>query len=304
MGVTAPISTTATLAAAPCPLCQALAARSFEKFGSSYYLCSCGFTFIWPRPSADALTQLYHSDGESYWADERMQRVAFSPGKSRREIEFLKRCCKAGTLLDIGCSTGSFVEAAEQNGFDAQGVDIAGPSIEVGKRRGLRLEAGDVLTMPMQADFDVVTMWATLEHLPDPMRHLRRAHELLRNGGWLFVSVPNHRGISQRLLGMRNRYLGSEHLNYFTPAVLERTLQHCGFVPQRKTTYSFNPLIFAKDLLQGGSKQVGCESMAADSAFTLRAKQSWIGLLQYDTERLLNLFSAGDVVAIAARKMQ
>jgi SAM-dependent methyltransferase len=60
---------------------------------------------------------------------------------------------------------------------------------------------GDFLTAPISGQFDAVTMWHTLEHLPDPAAALRRSRELLRPGGRLVVSVPNSESLQARLGG-------------------------------------------------------------------------------------------------------
>lgn len=146
-----PVSTAAASTASwesatpPCPLCSGDARIRFTKFDRQYYKCGCGFVFIWPRPSEQELHDLYEAYGEGYWATEDMVRVAFSPMKSWREICFLRRFADAGTLLDVGCSTGSFVKAACEAGFEAEGVDICASSVQCGQRLGLHLSTLDIL---------------------------------------------------------------------------------------------------------------------------------------------------------------
>src|ERR1700693_263235 len=154
---------------------------------------------------------------------------ALSPTKSWREIRFVGRFASRGTLLDVGCSTGSFVKAARAKGFDAEGVDISAPAVQFGQKMGIPLHVLDILRESPRKLYDLVTMWAILEHLPDPRHYLRRARDLLKPGGLLFISVPNYAGISQSLLGKRDRYVGPDHLNYFTPRVLRQGLEAEGF---------------------------------------------------------------------------
>ncbi len=186
---------------APCPLCAQGAARSFSKFGRDYYRCACGFVFIWARPTAEQLEALYRRHGEEYWTTQGMVSFAFSPTKSRREMASGRRFVSGGRLLDIGCSTGSFVKAATDAGFDAEGMDISRPAVDVGRSRGLKLRVANVLRDTVTGEYDIVTLWATLEYLPEPRECLHRARRCLRPGGLLFVSVPNHSGITQRLIG-------------------------------------------------------------------------------------------------------
>jgi len=283
-----------------CPVCCGVSKLVFTKFSEEYFRCSCGFFFIWPRPCAEYLQNLYRKYGEEYWSDERMVKFTRSPSKSLREIRFLRRFSSAGKLLDIGCSTGSFVRAALDAGFDAEGVDISAPAVACGTKSGLPLRCLDILNDGLGNQYDMVTMWATLEHLPDPIRHLRRARELLKPGGLLLVSVPNFAGITQKVIGKWDRYVGAGHLNYFTPSVLRSTLESCGLSYRATTTYGFNPIVIARDLRNRGQRELAISDLYGDLGLTLQVKESPLIHLQRTAEALLNLGSLGDVVAMCA----
>jgi 2-polyprenyl-3-methyl-5-hydroxy-6-metoxy-1,4-benzoquinol methylase len=284
-----------------CPLCANTAAFQFEKFGYSYFGCPCGFVFLWPRPSEGELQQLYKKHGEEYWTSERMLNFAFSPTKSKREMRFVRRFASRGTLLDIGCSTGSFVKAAREGGFDAEGVDISAPAVQCGQRLGLPLYALDILRESTGKQYDIITLWATLEHLPDPVQHLLRARELLKAGGLLFVSVPNYSGISQRILGKWDRYVGSDHLNYFRPKILRRAVERAGLTFKGVTTFGFNPIVIVHDFKNRRTNNLTVEDMQIDQASTLRAKESPLLHIQRAAEVGLDGLSLGDALAICAQ---
>lgn len=285
-----------------CPVCGRSARLKFFKHGRNYFKCACGFVFIWPRPSKDQLLEIYRRDGEEYWTTDAMVQFAFSPSKSCREIAFLRRFASSGRLLDIGCSTGSFVKAANDCGFEAEGIDICEPAVEVGRRMGLPLAVRDVLREEMEREYDIVTLWATLEHLAEPMLTLRRATRLLRCGGLLIVSTPNYASLTQLLLHKWDRYVCDEHLNYFTPRVLEYVIESQGLHVAGKITFGFNPLMILKDLMNRGRQPVNCQQMSRDEAQTLRLKESPLQYAQRAAERMLNLINAGDSLAIGAIK--
>lgn len=286
---------------APCPLCATDARVLFSKFRHHYYGCGCGFVFLWPRPSQQELQELYRKYGEEYWTTKRMVSFAFSPTKSWREIRLVRRFAVGGALLDIGCSTGSFVKAAREAGFEAEGVDICAPAVEFGRGLGLPLSVLDILCESPGKQYDSVTMWATLEHLPGPRAYLQRARELLKPGGLLFVSVPNYAGITQKLLGKWDRYVGSDHLNYFTPQVLRKGLEAEGFSFRGSASYAFNPILILKDFKNRGKDSLTAEDLQTDEATTLRFKHSPLLRVQRGIERILDLFSAGDVIAMCAQ---
>jgi len=285
-----------------CPLCGSEAGLAFTKLGFDYYRCPCAFVFIWPRPSGDQLLEIYLRDGQEYWTTEAMMRFAFSPTKSSREIAFLRRFRSSGRLLDIGCSTGSFVKAAIECGFHAEGIDICEPAVEAGRGLGLPLAVRDVIREEMQGEFDVVTLSATLEHVADPRSTLGRATSLLRSGGLLIVSVPNYASLTQLLLHKWDRYVCDEHLNYFKPRVLRRAIESHGLHVAGKFTFGCNPLMFLKDIANRGRQPVNCQQMSRDETETLRLKESPLQYAQRAAERILNVISAGDAIAMAAIK--
>ena len=79
-------------------------------------------------------------------------------------------------------------------------------------------------------EFDVVTMWNVLEHLEDPIDDLRRAHSILREGGWMVFSIPNLEGWEAQVFGPY--WLGWDlprHLYLFPRKTLGRILNEVGF---------------------------------------------------------------------------
>src|SRR2546425_4698090 len=96
------------------------------------------------------------------------------------------------TLLDVGCGNGAYMAEMAQRGFTVTGVEISPLASKVVMKRGFPVVSGDFLTatLPREA-FDVVTMNHYLEHCLDPRANLKKAHELLKEGGHLIVGVPN-----------------------------------------------------------------------------------------------------------------
>ncbi len=284
-----------------CPCCESEeVSLSFEKDQVNYYTCrSCKFTFIFPCPDDEALWKHYDDAGRQYYSTEGLKDFLLSPKHYRREIALLSRTTRAGTLLDVGCSVGGFVNAASELGDVAEGIDISPSSVAVGQKLGLKIRAGDFLSADFRAKFDVITLWATLEHLPEPNRYVRRARELLRPGGVLLGSVPNFSGITQRLIGTKDRYVGIDHVNYWTAQGFAAYFRRFGFEIMETVTFAFNPITLVNDWRN--RKPFDCKDMAADQIRSAALKETWIAQAQRVVEKLLNLGLLGDSVAVAAR---
>jgi SAM-dependent methyltransferase len=152
----------------------------------------------------------------------------------------------ARDVLEIGCGRGLTGELLERRlGCRVTGVEL---NPEVARDAARRLHAvhqGDVQTLDLAGEFDVVLALELFEHLTDNERFLARARELLRPGGRLVLSVPNvgHWAVVEDLLAGRWDYLPIgllcyTHYRFFTRRTLADWLARCGFeraeiVPQR-----------------------------------------------------------------------
>lgn len=163
----------------------------------------------------------------------------------RRGLEQISRVVPSGRLLDVGCGVPIFLDLARSAGYTVQGIDSV-PEIARIARDDFDLL---VDTAPFDrcglegASFDVITMWDFLEHLPDPVDALMRSQRLLRPGGVLFVSVPNHRSVLhgvaawlgklpyRRSLEMVDKLYHFSHVCVWSPRSIETALTAAGFSP-------------------------------------------------------------------------
>ena len=291
---------------ASCPLCQSHQPqrRIFCKDARSYLRCGgCGLVFSLPRPGEAELTGLYDEIGDDYFTDPRMLAFYFEPHRFERELGFVGCHLQPGSrLMDVGCCVGAFVAAAGGMGYQASGIDISTAAVRYGRGRGLQLRVENLLTQHYAEPFDALSLWNVLEHVPEPLAFLRRGFELLRPGGFLFASVPNFHGLSQRLLGRRFNLVCREHLNYFTPQTFTDAVVSVGFESRAMHSIGFNPIALARDVVHGGT-QLGRSEQVERAAMTLRVVSSPLRRLQRRAERLLEWANhSADVLLIAAQK--
>lgn len=97
----------------------------------------------------------------------------------------------SGDVLDIGAGTGDFLLAAKNHGWKADGVEVNLGARDLAREKGILLnESMDDFS---GRQFDVVTLWHVLEHLPDLENTVTKISSLVKPNGVLIVAVPNFR---------------------------------------------------------------------------------------------------------------
>jgi len=120
---------------------------------------------------------------------------------------------------------------ASDLGFEVRGLDLNEAAIaEAGRDFGARVHAGplDDRAFPGEC-FDVVTLIAVFEHVPDPAALLAAIAARLASGGIVAATLPDTGSWVQRLLGHRWPHYNGEHLYYWSLPSLARFLEREGW---------------------------------------------------------------------------
>ena len=189
----------------------------------------CRLAFSAERSTQKELSALYQEMDVRVYESELRGRAE----TAGRHLDIVKKCCRGGSLLDIGCASGLFLERAAEAGWEVTGIE---PSEILYRRAKEKLaERGEVVCATLQdsflpsASFDLLTAWDVLEHVPDPVEFMHASAALLRDGGYLIVNVPDIDSLPSRILGARWPLLLPEHLNYFNRESLRLCGERAGF---------------------------------------------------------------------------
>lgn len=126
------------------------------------------------------------------------------------------------SFLDIGCSTGAVLQAAQDVGWRAIGIDLNRDGVQISRDRGLEAVEGYFPhDLPLEeGPFDAIAMLDVLEHTEDPVGFLSSVSERLSSGGVLSVQVPNFNSLLIRIEGAQNNNICHGHWSYFTAETL------------------------------------------------------------------------------------
>lgn len=183
---------------------------------------SCGLVRVNPRPVEADIHRYYHD--EFYRADETPEDALRNLRPRLEGMASHVNRYPRGRLLDIGCFRGELMEHLRaEHGWRVAGVEF---SERPPNHWGLDIFYGPLSDAPFDdGSFDVVTLWAVLEHVYDPTAVLAQVERLLRPGGVTIVLVPNFRSIPGRF--MRHDDI-PRHVTMFTKATLCRSMARAG----------------------------------------------------------------------------
>jgi len=250
----------------------------------------CGLVYANPRPSEEEGLKAYQEVVDPLYLREEIGRL-LTFQRHLRAVEDVVGPSQGGRrLLDVGCYTGLFLEAAQEHGWEAWGLEPCHWSVEEGHRRGLVILEGTLrgVSLPAQS-FDILTFWDVVEHLPDPRATFAEAWRILKPGGWIVIQTLNVESWPARLLGPHWPWLMEMHLYYFSPRTLARLLERVGFTPVKTTRLGrYLRLSYLASRLESLSP-------------TLARRLEW-GLEKLHLAELPILIDAADLFTLFARK--
>lgn len=130
------------------------------------------------------------------FADEFDSRMNMYDTRRRVELifdELLPGPLAGKKLLDAGCGTGWFSQAAMQHGADVVAMDLGDRLLQkVREKCKAQTVVGSVLSIPFPDNhFDIVMSSEVIEHTPDPPAAIREMARVVKPGGHLVITTPN-----------------------------------------------------------------------------------------------------------------
>ena len=107
----------------------------------------------------------------------------------QKKVGWILKHKSAGKLLDIGAGTGDFLNAASRY-FRIDGVEPSELAREKAQKKNLKLKSE---LSEISDQYDVITMWHVLEHVPNLEQQFEEFHRLLNDDGILVIAVPNYK---------------------------------------------------------------------------------------------------------------
>lgn len=214
----------------PCPACESVSAnRMGDKGGFDWLRClDCGTLYVSTLPTNES--RMHYETG-GYYNNENLDVPSFVTSRLEEIVDSFAPYRQTNRLLDVGCGAGTLLSVAKQAGWNAEGVEVSIPTVDILRKQGLTVFPGELAQAEFpDAHFDVVTAAELIEHVPDPSSLIAEVARVLRPGGIFWATTPHSHGASGRVLKLKWSVVSPpEHLHLFSVRGLSGVVARHGF---------------------------------------------------------------------------
>jgi SAM-dependent methyltransferase len=186
-----------------CPLCGHNDAKRVDRVVDSlreisarrWDLMQCGrcsLVYVYPQISREEWLAL-HDQPHSYYSS-----------SSQNSTACLRRISTyvPGTIMDVGCGQGDFLQQAQNQGWTIDGVEV---SDKIPNPHRLPIRYGDFNTMDLPlSHYDLVTFWGVTEYLLDPIGFFNKVRAIVKENGRILFVAGNYYSIQRKIMGVHN----------------------------------------------------------------------------------------------------
>ena len=209
----------------------------------AYVECSrCQSVYLSPRPTSDQMLAVVeesaasvqtHPDSTGHLRMTEAYRGTWEENLGLTFGDLGMSSLKPGRVLDIGCGNGFFLDWMKRKGWETHGIDLY-------VRDGLEHEItkGDIRDRKLAGqDFDLITMWDVLEHIPEPRQFLQATVSCMKPGGFLLIQSPCSGVIARAYRGDWRMLIVPHHCSLPSPSGLTEATHSAGLRLKGKITF-------------------------------------------------------------------
>jgi len=228
-----------------CPICDSTHLALHAKLDNltpplSYQKClDCTLVFMNPQISQSSLEDVFSS--ETYWKGELcyadyslLEKLSYKNAQLR--LKYLSNHIKSpAEILEIGCSSGLFLLACQQNGHHTTGLEISdyqiNKSAESSVDQSLEIihsNLEDYITSHPRKTFNAICLWGIEGNFPNLKEVFSQIHSILEQDGILALNWMNFNHWLRPILFGRFRQ-GLTSLTNLTPMSYRKLLEVTSF---------------------------------------------------------------------------
>ncbi len=213
-----------------CPVCTMDNYRTiFSKEGGSYVKClSCGMVYLNPVFTDDALKD-YYEKNHSVQAEIVEESDSFYENLYNQGLDNIERFCKPGNILDVGCSSGVFLDLSRKRNWLTSGIELNIQEFNMALKKGHTVYNTLLENIRFDMKFSAITLWDVFEHIKDGDFYLNMMKSLLLEKGVIFMQIPSSDSLAAKILQEKcNMFDGLEHVNLYGVNTIRLLADRCG----------------------------------------------------------------------------
>jgi len=229
-----------------CPFCgsekiqSVLQVKDFTVSGETFPIahcwnCSGRFTQNIPAQSSigkyyQSVDYISHSETQQGFVNSLYHRVRKRTLNNKFELVRHYAGIGEGSILDLGCGTGAFLNRMKSGGWKVRGLEPdAGARSKAKELYGLDIDEPALLDQLPSASFNAITLWHVLEHVHALHDYLEQLKRLLAPSGAILIAVPNYTSFdSLQYQQYWAAYDVPRHLYHFSPDAMKKLLNSHG----------------------------------------------------------------------------
>lgn len=219
---------------------------------------SCGFIYTNPRPNKKDILNYYPNNYKPH-LDSSRRVVTVKNLKKKWYYNGSKDIPNLipGKILDIGCSSGSFLFDMKNLGWDVSGIEPSLDSTIIANKSELNVINASfedhIIEKSLYDYYDLITAWMVIEHLHNPKQSFEKIYKLLKKDAYFVFSIPEVS--SWEFNFFKDKWYATQlptHLSFFTKKTIKKTLEENNFIVEKIYFHSnlknlFNTLIMISD---------------------------------------------------------
>jgi SAM-dependent methyltransferase len=191
--------------------------------------------FAWEETWAEEARKRRQREPVLYYGSRALQGIPKRLFRRDKLMSWIRRYIAPGRILDVGCAGGHTLLKLP-DGYVPFGVEVSKEQAAVARARfaargGDAIQGDAISSLPRfpGESFSGVLMASYLEHELAPGTVLQQVVRIMRPGARAIIKAPNFASWNRLVRG--RRWCGMrhpDHVNYFTPALLDRLLRTSG----------------------------------------------------------------------------
>ena len=220
-----------------CPICQQDSASVFVKDNYDIRSCNrCSHRFT--QPAAETSNHVNTVYGDDYFLNGKagytdyLSEEKLLRDRGRRYAEMLNRITPAGRILDVGAAAGFILQGFIDGGWTGKGIEPNDRMASVARSRlGLEVLTGMLENLPVDEQYDAVSMIQVLPHFVDPKHAMSVVASVLKPGGLMLIETWNRSSWTARMMGSNwHEYSPPSVLHWFDPPGVAQLAGQFGLV--------------------------------------------------------------------------